>query len=120
VRRNGATKRVKAGGELEPGKIGKEAQLAGLESGLKAVQEQPAEEFFEDRDGQEKPGTAGHPMTAVERGSAAGNDAMHMGMIVEVLPPGVEHRDGAELGAQMLGIGGNQAQVSAAALNSSP
>ena len=35
---------------------------------------------------------------------------MHMRMVVEVLPPGVEHRDGAELGAQMLGFGSAQAQ----------
>ena len=35
---------------------------------------------------------------------------MHMPMMVEVLPPGVEHRDRAKLGAQMVGIGSNRTQ----------
>ena len=35
---------------------------------------------------------------------------MHMRMVVEVLSPGMEHGDGADLGAQMPGIGSNQAQ----------
>jgi hypothetical protein len=33
-----------------------------------------------------------------------------MRVMVEVLPPGMEHRDGADLGTQMLGIGGDQVQ----------
>jgi len=33
-----------------------------------------------------------------------------MRMVVEVLSPGMEHGDGADLGAQMPGIGSNQAQ----------
>ena len=39
---------------------------------------------------------------------------------MEVLPPGVEHRDGADLGAQMLGIGSNQTQGVGSRLEQQP
>ena len=88
------------GGHVEQcegcGEIGKEAELAGIEGGLQTVEKQPAEQLFEHWHGQEKPGRAGHPAAAVERRSATGDDAMHMRMVMEVLPPGVEHRDGAD------------------------
>jgi hypothetical protein len=65
-----------SGGRVERGKIAKEAELAGIESGLKTLQEQSAEELSEDRHGQEKAGTASHPAAAVGRGPAARDDAV--------------------------------------------
>lgn len=35
---------------------------------------------------------------------------MDMGMVVEILSPSIEHGENAELGAQMLGIGGDRGQ----------
>ncbi len=39
---------------------------------------------------------------------AAGRDhAVNVGMNLKILPPGVEHTEETDLGAQVLGIGGN-------------
>lgn len=65
-----------SGGRVERGKIAKEAELAGIESGLKTLQEQSAEELSKDRHGQEKAGTASHPAAAIGRGPAARDDAV--------------------------------------------
>ena len=56
-------------------------------------------------------------MGAVERGSAAGNDAMDVRMMLQGLAPGVENHGHAELGAEMLGSAAMVASVSASARN---
>jgi hypothetical protein len=57
-------------------------------------------------------GSAGDPSATVRREAAAGDDAMQVRMMEQRLPPGMENREEAEFGAEMLGIG-----VSAAARN---
>ena len=43
--------------------------------------------------------------------SAGGNDTVDMGMQKQVLPPGVERADDADLRSQVFGIGGDFKQV---------
>lgn len=47
---------------------------------------------------------------AVGRKAAAWDDAMQMRIMKQVLAPGVQHGEQADLGAQVLGIGGDDAQ----------
>ena len=47
---------------------------------------------------------------AIARQASAGDDAMQMRMMEQVLAPGVQHGEEADLGAQVLGIGGDCAQ----------
>ena len=77
---------------------------------LEQAQEQSAKEARQHRHRQEEAGPAGDPAAAVRRRAAARHDAVHMGMMVQVLAPGVQHGDQADLGAEMLGIGGDDAQ----------
>ena len=97
-------------GSGEAGELAEEAEFAGLERRAQLVEEQPAEEPREHADRQEEAGPAGDPARAVRRQAAAGHDAMDVRMVVQVLAPGVEHGDEADLGAEMLGIGGDPAQ----------
>ena len=46
------------------------------------------------------------PALVIERETAGGNHAMDMRMMLEVLSPGVQHAEEADLSAEMLGIGG--------------
>jgi hypothetical protein len=46
----------------------------------------------------------------IGREPATGNDAMQMGMMEQILAPGVKDREEADLGAQMPGIGRDRAQ----------
>ena len=119
----GAAQRGQVAGEggsrVERGKIGKKAQLASHESGLQTLQEQAAEELLEDRHGQEKPGTAGHP-AAVERRSATGDDAMQTRMVVEVLPQVWSTAMVPNRAPRRWGSAAIRRKVSAAAVNSNP
>ena len=47
---------------------------------------------------------------AVARQASAGDDAMQMRIMKQALTPGVQHGEEADLGAQVLGIGGDCAQ----------
>src|SRR5207244_4806331 len=53
---------------------------------------------------------AGHPARAVEGGATAGDEAVDVRVMMQILAPGMEHGDEADIGAEMLGIGGNSAQ----------
>ena len=74
------------------------------------LQEQTAEQAREHAHGQEEAWPAGDPARAVGDEAAAGDDAMQMRMMEQVLAPGVQHGEEADLGAQMLRIGGDGAQ----------
>ena len=93
-----------------PASSPKKPRIAGFEGSPQLVEEQPAEEPREHADRQEEAGPAGDPSRAIERQSAARHDAMDVRMMVQVLAPGVEHGEEADLGAEMLGIGGDGAQ----------
>jgi hypothetical protein len=58
---------------------------------------------------QELPAT-GNPAAPVGREATAGHDTMEMGMRMKVLSPGMQHRQKAEPGAEVLGVGGDLQQ----------
>ena len=106
-------RRQKAGEGLRVGQFGdiaEEVQLSGLEGSAQRLQKQPPEQARQHPDRQEEARTAGNPAGAVRRRAAARHDAMEMGMVAEGLAPAVQHRDEADPGAEMLGIGGDDAQ----------
>jgi len=58
--------------------------------------------------GQKEAGTAGYPALAVRRDAAARHNAMHMGMMQQILPPRMQDCDEADFGTQVLRIGGDR------------
>src|SRR5215471_18218591 len=61
----------------------------------------------ENPDRQEEVRSTGYPALAIRGQSSAGHYAVQMRMNLEVLSPGVQHREEADLGPQMLGVGSN-------------
>ena len=76
------------GGEVEAELVGiaqflkraEELELAGVKGVLEILEKQAAEQIGQHFDRQEEARSAGDPSLAVPRGSAAGNDAVQMGM----------------------------------------
>ncbi len=81
-----------------------------VERGPEHRQELAPEDAAEDTNRQEEPRPAGDPPRGVGREPAAGDDAMDVGVVLEVLPPGVQHGEEADLGPEVLGIGGDLSQ----------
>ena len=117
-----------AGGEPAPelarvgqrGELAVEGEPAPVEGGPEQGQELAPEDAAEDADRQEEARPAGDPARAVGGEPAAGDDAVDVGVVLEVLPPGVEDGQEADLGPEVLGVGGDLLQVSAAARKSRP
>ena len=89
---------------------GEELELAALEGLTEQFQEAPTEEAREHPHGQEEPGPAGDPALTVRGEPAARHHAMQVRVVHQVLPPGMEDGEEADLGAEVPGIGGNGAQ----------
>ena len=51
-----------------------------------------------------------NPALVIGRETAGRDHAVDVRMMLEILPPGVEHTEETDLGAEMLGIGGNLQQ----------
>ena len=62
------------------------------------------------RTGRKKPRPAGDPARAVGREPAAGHDAVDVGVVLQGLPPGVQDGQEADLGPEVLGVGGDLLQ----------
>jgi hypothetical protein len=75
-----------------------------------SFQEETAEASAEDFDGQQEFAAAWDPAFVIGRQAAGGNDAVEVGMKVEILSPGVEHVEEAGGYPQTLRIGGNGKQ----------
>ncbi len=75
---------------------------------LKRGQEFPAEDLAENpfRE-KEIAGSGVYPLRVIRRQPAGSHDAVNMGMMLELLIPGVEDTKEADLGAEMLGIRGS-------------
>ena len=73
-------------------------------------QEQPTEETRQHADRQKEVGPAGDPTGAIGRETATGDDAVQVRMMEQRLAPRVEDGEEADLGAEVLGIGGDRAQ----------
>jgi len=74
-------------------------------SGIKPLQDQPAEQAREHAHGQEEVGSAGNPALAIKRDAAARHDHVDMRVVGERRAPSVEDGEDADAGAQVLGIG---------------
>jgi hypothetical protein len=90
--------------------IAKEPELARLERRLEAGQEKPAVETRQHLYRQKEAGAAADPAGPVDRWPATRHDAVDMGMMMEVLSPGVQDGHQPDLGAEMPGIGSDDAQ----------
>ena len=100
----------KASGLVEVDEGSAEDQLTGPEGLVESLKEQAAEQAGQHADRQEETGPAGHPALAIGRQPAAGDDAVQVGMVLQGLAPGVQHRDDADLGAEVTRVGRNGAQ----------
>ena len=106
------------GGEpaLEFGRLGQRAEPAvegeppPVEGGPEQREELSPEDAAEDADRQEEPRPAGDPSRGVGRDPAAGDDAVDVGVMLQVLPPGVEDGQEADLGPEVPGVGGDLLQ----------
>ena len=87
-----------------------EVQFAVVERLPKLREEQAPKQSRQHPHGQEEAWPAGDPALAVERHAAAGHDTVQVRVMHQSLAPGVQHGDEADLGAQVLGIGGDRAQ----------
>jgi hypothetical protein len=74
----------------------------------------------EDPDGQEEVGATRHPPRAISRDPPGRQDTMEMGVMVELLAPGVEHSETADLRPEMLGVPGDVLEVWATVRKSRP
>ena len=64
----------------------------------------PAKYAPEDLDGEKESRARPNPACVMERESASRDDAVHMGMKLEFLIPGMQHAEEADLGTEMLGV----------------
>ena len=92
---------------VEFSKAAVKAEATGLIGGPGQREELAAEDAAEHPDGQEEAAAAGDPAAAVERESAGGHEAVHVRVVQQGLPPGVEEGEEADAGAEMTGIGGH-------------
>ena len=81
-----------------------------VECRLQCCEEEPAIQAGQHLHGQEEAGAATDQACPIGRWPTTGDDAVKMRMMVQVLPPGVEHGNQPERGAEMLGVGGDEAQ----------
>ena len=81
-----------------------EAQFALTEAALQSVDKLAAKDPSEHRDGKKEARACWNPMGVIELQSAGGHDAMRVRVMFELLIPGVEHTEEADLRAERLRI----------------
>ena len=91
-------------------------QLSRIEGLLQVFQEEPEEETAQNPNRQEEIGLAGNPTRAVRGEAAAGDHAMQVGMVEEILTPRMEDREEPDLGPRCLGSAAMVRKVSLLAL----
>jgi len=84
--------------------IAGEVQLAMLKGRLKTGDELAAKDAPEHCDWEKESRAGPNPAGVIEREPAGGDDTMDMGMKLELLIPGVQHTEEADLGAKMSGV----------------
>ena len=70
-------------------------------------EEQATKQTREHTNREEEARTAGYPAAAVGSDAASGHDAMQVGMMKQVLSPGMKHSEESDLRPQMLGVRGD-------------
>lgn len=91
-----------------------EQQQALPERLFESFEEEPPEQSRQHPDRQEESGLGREPAGSVRADAAACGDAVDMGMEQQILSPAVQHREEADLCAEVAGIGGNSLQGSGA------
>ena len=86
------------------------AELPLIEGAAEQSQELAPEDPAEHAHREKKTRSATDPSLAIPRRPSARDEAMHMGVLLEVLAPGVQDGQEADLGAKLLGIGGDLLQ----------
>ena len=104
-----ASRRWNSSGSASAAELAREAEPPPLEGGPEPGEELAPEDAAEDADRQEEVVAAGDPTAPVGREPAAGDDAMDVRVQREVLAPGVQHRQHADLGPEVLRVGGHLA-----------
>jgi len=84
----------------------KEGQLVGLVAFFKIIEELILEELRQDPNRKEESLSTGNPALFLRGQTTAGDDTMNMGMVHEILSPGVNNSDEADVGAETLGVPG--------------
>ena len=77
---------------------------------LQAAEEYPSEKATEYAHGKEEFRATANPAATVHRQAAAGDDAMQVRVMLQVLPPGVQYGEEADPGTKVFGISGDAAQ----------
>ena len=83
-----------------------ELQFAGRVGFLEIVEEKAAEKTRQNANRQKETFSRWNPSLMIGRQAAACNHAMQMRVKKQVLPPGVQHGEKADIRAEVLGIGG--------------
>jgi len=83
-----------------------------LEQFTELVAELVAEDFAECLDGQEESARRVDPYATIGSKASSGNDVVYMGMMLEVLPPGMEDTEKPDLRAEVFGVAGKFEQRS--------
>ena len=78
----------------------------------KACEVEAPEATREDTHGQEEVGTTWHPPCTIRRYPPGGQDTVEMGMVVQLLAPGVEHSEAPKLRAEIFGGPGDVLETS--------
>src|SRR5712692_8376153 len=78
-----------------------------MKSSAQVVGKLGAEEPTEHLHRQEKLPPTGNPARTAGSDAAAGNDAVELWMMMQVLSPGMEHRHESDPRAQIFGVGGD-------------
>jgi len=100
----------------EPGALGQlgsavvELEQALVVGSPQSSEELPSEETAEDVYGEKEAVSAVLPVRPVSRDAAAGDDAVDVGMVLEVLAPGVQDGQDRDFGTEVLGRGGDLAE----------
>src|ERR1700729_3412858 len=92
----------------EMGQIAKERQLRFVEGGLQSLQKQPPIQSRQNSDGEEEVWLAADP-SSVGSKAAARHDTVSVRVMRQGLAPGMKNGDHAGLCAEMLWIGGDNA-----------
>jgi len=93
---------------VEGNEFGEELQLASIESCCETFEEQAPEQAREHPNRQEEVWTASHPAHAVGGDASTRHNAVDVGVVIEALSPGVQDGGEADVGAEVLGIGGDR------------
>jgi hypothetical protein len=89
---------------------GEELQLACIKGLFEIFQKKATEQTSQHANVQEEIRPARDPTRSIGRKTAAWNDAMQMRVMEEILPPGMQDGEKANLRTQVLGVSGNGAQ----------